>query len=97
MLWVKGGADVVRISELLWDEWNEEHVARHGVDPGEVDEVARNRPLITTARDGLYRKIGQTDAGRYLTAYVAPEHRAMFYVVTARDATEGERRAFRRR
>lgn len=88
---------MVRFLRLRWNDWNREHVARHGVEPEEVDEVARNGPAVTTARDGLYRMVGQTDAGRYLTAYVAPRAGGDFYVVTARDSTPRERRAYRRR
>jgi uncharacterized DUF497 family protein len=42
------------------------------------------------------RVIGQTDGGRYLTIIVVPR-RGAFYVVTARDATTNERRAYRQR
>jgi len=27
------------IRALLWDDWNEEHIARHGVEREEVEEV----------------------------------------------------------
>ena len=82
----------MRSLRLRWDEWNEEHVVRHGVDPAEVEEVARNAPHVTRARDGLYRVIGQTDGGRFLTVYVAPRKEGRHYVVTARDADDIERR-----
>jgi hypothetical protein len=62
---------MVRRIELVWDDWNEEHIARHGVDPGEADEVAWNGPRITHVRDDLYRLVGQTDGGRFLTLYVS--------------------------
>lgn len=88
---------MVRIGRLLWNERNEEHVARHGVATHEVDEMVWKGPSITTARDGLFRVVGQSDGGRYLTAYVAPRHSGSFYVVTARDATPAERRSYRRR
>ena len=83
--------------DLLWDDDNEEHVARHRLDPGEVEEVARNAPYVVRVRDGLYRLIGQTDSGRFVTVYVAPRAGTEYYVVTARDATSGERRTYRRR
>lgn len=88
---------MVRRVELLWDDWNEEHVARHGVDPEEADQVARNVPRITHVRDNLYRLIGQSDGGRFLTLYVAYYGGSQFYVVTARNATPTERRFVRRR
>ena len=27
------------ISELLWDDWNEAHIARHHITPEEVEEI----------------------------------------------------------
>ena len=29
----------MRIDELLWDDWNIEHIAGHGVEPDEVEEA----------------------------------------------------------
>lgn len=85
---------MVRIARLVWDEWNEDHIARHGVNPEAVEEVAGNNPQITRARHGTYRLIGQTNGGRFLIAVVAPRGGGAFYVVTARDA---DAEAFRRR
>ena len=87
----------MRPLRLRWDEWYEEHVAHHRVDPAEVEEVTRNTPHVTRARRGSYRVIGQTDGGRFLTVVVAPRAGGEFYVVTARDADDIERRAYRRR
>ena len=85
----------MRIERLLWDDWNEEHIARHGVDREEVTQMVRNQPTVTRARDGLYRAVGQTNGGRYLTAFLSPRREGTFYVVTARDATVTERRSVR--
>lgn len=89
-----GRAVGVQIRELIWDEWNAEHLAGHAVTEDEMEEVAEGRHFITRARDGLYRIIGQTVGGRMLTAYVAPRQHGTFYVVTARDATARERRTY---
>ena len=86
---------MVQIQDLEWDGWNEEHIARHGVTPDEAFQVVWNNHVITRARGNTFRVIGQTDGGRYLTLYVAPRSGGSFYVVTARDATARERRAFR--
>jgi uncharacterized DUF497 family protein len=87
----------VRISDLIWDDWNEEHVARHGVEPWEVEEiVARGDYHLTRVRRDRYAVIGQTDAGRYLTVFADRLGQGMFFVVTARDADADERRLYRR-
>jgi len=63
----------------------------------EMDEVIWTNPLVTNVRNGLYRVVGQTDGGRYLTAFVGPMLGGQYYVISARDAEPRERRAYRRR
>ncbi len=38
--------------ELLWDDWNAEHLARHHVSPTEVNEVCFGEPWILRWREG---------------------------------------------
>lgn len=33
----------MKIGRLFWDEWNIEHISRHGVDKDEVEEVCSSR------------------------------------------------------
>ena len=51
-----------------WNESNERHIAKHGVEPEEAEEVVKSaRPPFPEKRpDGKYRVWGQTQAGRYL-------------------------------
>lgn len=87
----------MRIPSLRWTEWNEEHLARHGVEPDEVDEVVvADRFHMVRVRAGRYAIIGQTDAGRYLSIMVDREPDGTFFVVTARTADPSERRLFAR-
>jgi len=44
--------------------------------------------------DDLYRAIGQTDAGRYLIVFFVYKHGGRALVISARDATKGERRHY---
>lgn len=78
-----------------WDARNEEHIARHGVRRVEVEEVLQNGPFVTRAGRRRYRAIGVTDAGRYLTVFLDRRLRDAYYVLTARDANEAERRRHR--
>jgi len=82
------------IRRLIWDDWNVEHIWRHHVEYWEVEELVRNEPLFTRAGRGRVRTIGQTDAGRYLVAFLDLEREGDYYVVTARDATDSERRRY---
>ncbi|MDQ6833914.1 MAG: BrnT family toxin [Chloroflexota bacterium] len=85
---------MVYFDDLIWDDWNEGHIARHNVTPAEVEEVTANRPFTTRGRKDRYRLIGQTDSGRLLTVIVAPRGSGIAYVLTAREATREERRAY---
>lgn len=53
-----------------WDEANTAHIAKHGVEPYEAQEVIANGPidLAVTIRNGEERieQIGETAAGRIL-------------------------------
>jgi uncharacterized DUF497 family protein len=91
----------VRIDELIWDEWNEEHIARHSVRPEEVEEAVFDPSAIffRTRRAGYlrYLVLGLSEAGRYLFVILEPLGGQRAYVVTARDMTDSERRRFKRR
>jgi hypothetical protein len=87
---------MLRIRELLFDEWNEEHIAQHGVIPEEVEEVCWQRPYVSKTRQERLRVIGQTESGRYLVVILVSRGKGSYYVITARDATQAERRLFAR-
>lgn len=76
------------IPQLKWDEANIAHIARHGVTPEEAEEVRSNGPCFRRGRQGRYYLSGQTLAGRWLFVVIEKDGR----VVTARNATDGERR-----
>lgn len=42
------------IRDLIWTDWNVEHIARHGVEPREVEEIAFGQPYVSRGREGLY-------------------------------------------
>jgi len=85
-----------RIVGLIWDNWNERHIARHGVEAYEVEEAIEN--IRYTNRSGDYlRVLAQTYGGRYLTIIIDHEGQGYWYTVTARDMTHSERRLLRRR
>lgn len=84
------------VQEILFDDWNEDHIAQHSVIPEEVEEVCLGDPFVSRTREGRLRVIGQTEAGRYLTVILAPRGGGVYYPITARDATKAERRLYRR-
>ncbi len=55
---------------FFWDEYNEEHLAQHGISPTEAEEVFFNRYMITPNKKKYgakrYRIDGRTNQGRRL-------------------------------
>jgi uncharacterized DUF497 family protein len=91
---------VVRITELLWDDHNIAHIARHGVTAGEVSEVVfADGTLFFDAaepsRPGRLVALGETDRGRFLAIYLDTPAGGRSYPVTARPMTAKEKRGYR--
>jgi uncharacterized DUF497 family protein len=64
----------LRIQGLIWDDWNVDHIARHGVRAEEVEQVCFNEETQFTRAGGMrYQAVGQTDGGRYLTVFLDHE------------------------
>ena len=40
----------MKIHELVWPEDRVDHIAKHGVEPEEVEEVCFGRPLVQRAK-----------------------------------------------
>ena len=80
--------------DLIVEPGREEHIARHHVSVTELEEVVAATPFVTRTRQGRYRLIGQTAAGRYLSIIVAPRGQGIYGLVTARDADDSERRLY---
>jgi len=83
---------------ITWSEESEDHIARHGVTPEEVQEALYTRPRWRAAgRGGTTLVYAMTNAGRYLLVVIASALDGGLYVVTARDLNSSERRTFRRK
>lgn len=71
------------------------HIARHGVEPEEVEEMLLGRHIFLRSRGGRYVILGRSAPGRYLcAAFVCAG--GMARVITARDMTRAERRRYGR-
>ena len=87
--------------EFEWDDANEEHIGAHGLEPDEVEEALTD-PMRAPANayqvPGERRRavLCRTDNGRLLFV-VYTMRGGRLRVVTARDATDLERRQYRRR
>ncbi|MGH2765511.1 MAG: hypothetical protein ACRDKA_06330 [Actinomycetota bacterium] len=96
-----GEGGLLRIDELVWDDWNEEHIGRRDIRQEEVEEAVFDSAsfFVRTRREGVVRYLvtGLTEAGRYLFVVLEPLSGNRAYVVTARDMTDGEKRRFKKR
>ncbi|HEU5317288.1 MAG TPA: BrnT family toxin [Chloroflexota bacterium] len=86
--------------DFEWDDGNVDHVARHGVSPGEAEEALADSHRVGTGayNAGCERRsavIGATEDGRILLV-VYTWRRDSIRVVTARDADQAQKRRYRR-
>lgn len=88
---------MTRISELEFDDYNIDELARHRIRPREVLQLLQNAFTVRRnrrGRSGQRQLIGRTDGGRILTIILAetpvPER---WRPVTGWDSTDAERRA----
>jgi uncharacterized DUF497 family protein len=58
---------------FAWDDWNREHIARHGVTPEEAEEIVEHAiaPFPRDEGEGKYIVWGRTEVGRYLQVVFA--------------------------
>lgn len=89
---------VAPVTGLLWDDFNQEHVARHGVSTSDVEDVAVGPGRVVVVSDehrpGRREFYGVTRTGRPVVAVTeAPTAAGLAYVVTARPMTAKEWRA----
>lgn len=86
----------MQIDDLEWDDRNEAHIARHQVEPEEVEDVCYGNHIVRRSRGGRYEVCGQTDGGRYLVVVLEPLGGNRYRPVTARDMGVREQRSYRR-
>lgn len=60
------------VREIRWTEDSEAHIARHKVDPADVEQAVFSRPRLVDSGSGGTRVVfGTTDAGRYLVVVLS--------------------------
>ena len=87
------------IHGLIWPDERTEHIARHGIEPNEVEEVCFGHALVLRTKSRgpspVYHVLGQTDAGRPLFCVVIRLQDGLAYPVTARPMSDRELRRYR--
>lgn len=90
--------DPMEIKYFTWDEDTIDHIARHGITPEEVEEIAfEGSPYIRKGRQGRRYLYGKTIGGRYLFIVYVLTDKGKAQVITARDMDQKERRLYLKR
>ena len=75
-----------------------DHIARHGVSPDEVEDVAfDDEPWIRKGRKGTRYMLGYTVAGRYLFTVYTLRDKRVAKVITSMDMDDKTRRLYKKR
>ena len=86
---------MVKIHQVLWDEWNIEHISLHRVSSVEVEKALSDPRVVflPTYNDRIV-VLGRSGE-RLLSVVMAEEKEGIFYIVTARDMSIKERGLYR--
>lgn len=85
------------IGSFVWDDGNVEHIAKHKVEPQEVEEVFEPGFYLRKSWSGRYLVLGRTAAGRYLTCvFERGKQPGSIRIITAREMSSGEQKFYRR-
>lgn len=83
---------------ITWTDDSEEHIARHGVQPHEVEEAIYTHPrLKKRGRGDTTQFWGQSQAGKYLFIVTSEALDGGMYIVTARPMNDEEKREFKKK
>jgi uncharacterized DUF497 family protein len=89
------------IKKIIWLRQFAEKIERkHHVSQDEVDKALAKQPPVRRMRRGarkgedLYRAIGTTDAGRYLSIFFIYKGQGRALIISARDANSKELRSY---
>jgi len=88
----------MEISGFEWDDLTIDHIARHGISPDEVEDVAfDDEPWIRKGRGGTRYMLGYTAGGRHLFIVYTSKGKGSARVVTAMDMDDKTKRLYKKR
>ena len=85
--------------DFRWNQWNLEHLSKHGVDPEEAEEVVRESvdPFPRRIDDEKLLAWGPGRGGRLLQVIFVLDDDGTAFVIHGRELTNREKRLHRRR
>ena len=81
----------IKSNELVWDDWNSEHINKHNVTKEEINQALSRK---VRARKGEKHRLiifGETKARRMLALVIKKINKG-YYIFSARDASRKERK-----
>jgi hypothetical protein len=87
------------VYEFRWEEWNEDHIAEHGIAPRQAEYLI-NHPRRGFPRyigDGKFLVQGQDQNGLWMQAIFVMSPPGVAFVIHARPLNDAEKRRLRRR
>jgi uncharacterized DUF497 family protein len=88
---------MIRVRRLIWESWNEAHMARHGVVRDEVEFICHHNPLVIR---GQQQKrvvvIGYTEEKRLLEVVLQNRGEGRYYPITAHEASNEAKVVYKR-
>lgn len=91
----------MEITDLIWlDEVVDKIESKHHVTQAKVEEVLSGTRKVKKMRKGrfrgedVYRALGRTTGGRYLTVFFIHKQTGEALVLSARDMDKNERRSY---
>ncbi|MFT4038520.1 MAG: hypothetical protein QM692_10095 [Thermomicrobiales bacterium] len=82
------------MSNLVWDDWNLDHITKHGVTRAEVEEVIFSAVAVFPSYKNRLKFVGWSSLGRIVSVVIGqvPDTETAYYVFSARPASRKERR-----
>ena len=85
-----------KAQNLIWNDWNRNHIKKHKVTVNEIEEVYRSKTIKAPSYLGRNMIFGKTKRGRFLTIVISYDYQRKPYVVSARDMSKKERAKYER-
>lgn len=85
---------MILIKNIVWDEWNIDHIKKHHVTTSEVEEICLGIYQDQPTYNDRLMIFGKTTQGRALTVVLSKKLEGKYYIITARDMSTKERRKY---
>ena len=85
------------IGDLEWDDENVNHIAKHNVNPQEVEDICFGLHISSKESNQRHILSGQTSNGRYLNVVSERVGKGLFRPITAFEMSDNYKNSYRKR